>query len=86
MQFSPFTTPAPASRDTSFAIYHNTPQHPGLYVVRTFRFIDGRPAPSQPEQTAPTLDAARLLLPANQGLIPVRRIPGDHPHLVEAWV
>ena len=52
------------------------------YVVRQWEVGPARVTPGQ-AQTAPTLEAARELVPA--GLVRVPRAPDDDPAIVEVW-
>jgi len=62
----------------------DTKDHPGDFVVRPHAAVNGRSVPSMTCGLAPTLRAARAMLP--WGLANLGRYAGDDPVIVEVWI
>lgn len=67
----------------NWVIYERPTDHPVGFVVREFEVTAGEVKPLE-AQTAPTLEAARELVPA--GLYRIDRFPQDDPNIVEVWM
>jgi hypothetical protein len=66
-----------------WTIYERPRDYPDSYVVRAWTTRGGEPTPG-PARTAPTLDAARKLVPRGMHRLPP--FPGDDPVIVETWI
>lgn len=67
-----------------FCIYENPADHPGMFVVRRTVVVAAGPKPDDDCQVAPTLEAARLLVPV--GLVRHGRLEDDERRLAEVWL
>lgn len=75
----------------SYAIYEEPLDYPGKFVVRRWTVVppagDGKTKLLQddaPTAICLTLAQARQAIP--NGLTPIKKLPGDDPHLVEVWI
>ena len=84
-------TPTPATPVvllTLWTIYERPLDYPDGYVLRPWRVMAGSRGETAAgdAQYAPTLEAARALLPAGLALTPLPRVENDDPCIVETWV
>ena len=67
-----------------YTIYDHPRDYPEGFVVRQWRIASGEGGPTPEEAwTAPSLEAARALVPA--GLFCLPRVAEDDPVIVETW-
>lgn len=68
-----------------WTIYERPSDHPDCFVVRrSVMQPDGTIVHDEDAATAPTLEAARMLVP--WWFVRCRRGPGDDPVIVEVWL
>lgn len=69
---------------SSWGIYFDSIEHPGLYVVREFFIQNGSVVPSPACRVAPDLETARGFVP--EYMVRFDRQEGDDPSLVESYL
>jgi hypothetical protein len=65
-------------------VFERPGDHPDTFVARMFVVGRGTHAPTSATVKGNTLEEVRKALP--QGLVCVRREPGDDPKIVEVWL
>ena len=68
----------------NYAVFFNTRDLPGIYVVRAFVGCNGMAVPTDEQWSGATLAEVRALLPT--GLQCLARDPRDDPAIVETWL